>query len=136
MAKSPLRKISSSFLMIKNNSSALCFWGWSARLIIRRALNRCEAPWRTRNERRLSRREIFVRERYGRAAYSGGFWMSDTVISQKLCFPIVFAMRRKSLGRIFASARLGKNWLKLHRWTAVAILAFVIVHIAAHMAMN
>ena len=77
-----------------------------------------------------------MRERYGRAAYSGGFWMSDTVISQKLCFPIVFARRRKSLGRIFASARLSKDWLKLHRWTAVAILAFVIVQIAAHMAMN
>lgn len=33
-------------------------------------------------------------------------------------------------------AKLGKNWLKLHRWTAAASLAIVIVHITAHMAMN
>lgn len=45
-------------------------------------------------------------------------------------------MRRKTLGQIFESERLGKDWLKQHRWTAVATLAFAIVHIAAHMAVN
>ena len=32
--------------------------------------------------------------------------------------------------------KIGKNWLKMHRWTSVLTLIVTIVHIAAHMAAN